>query len=465
MSNKQIITSILFLFVIKISAIYLTNFNLFGDEAQYWLWSANLDLGYFSKPPFLAWFVRIYSEIFGNSFFSLKFIPLLAYILIACSFYILGKNLGLKKSSALNCALLFLLIPAVTFSSFIISTDIFLILFWILSLNELIKITKNPKLISFILLGIFLGLAFLSKYAAIYFLICLIVYFFVEKKFRNLFVENLFKFFMCLLCVFLIVLPNIYWNLNNDWITLKHTSDNANLKNIKLDFYRGFEFVLIQIFMLGPFLFLANLLNYKKIRVGPNKKILLVFSLPIFIIVLVEAIMVRANANWAAPALVSFFLFLYIGVDNIKNIYLKINLIFNITFCAVFYFLILISYPLMIFDRISDIDKFANIVYKESVDRNLYNLVVADRLLFSNLAYELRGKGLTFHMPHKDNEVITNHFKISSALNKNMNEKFILIGSPNDIKYLEQKYVLKKINSSKQKFSNRDIFTYEVSFD
>ena len=49
---------ILVLLTIKVVSIKFTNFNLFGDEAQYWLWSKELDFGYFSKPPFLAWAIR-----------------------------------------------------------------------------------------------------------------------------------------------------------------------------------------------------------------------------------------------------------------------------------------------------------------------------------------------------------------------------------------------------------------------
>ncbi len=44
----------------KICAVYLTSFSLYGDEAQYWLWSQNLDFGYFSKPPLLAWFLSAF---------------------------------------------------------------------------------------------------------------------------------------------------------------------------------------------------------------------------------------------------------------------------------------------------------------------------------------------------------------------------------------------------------------------
>ena len=307
MSNRILFSLVIILFFVKTISIYFTNFNMFGDEAQYWLWSKNFELGYFSKPPLLSWAIGIYSAVFGDSFFSLKLIPVFAYFLIALSVYSLSKNIGLEKYEALSCSLFFLLMPAVSFSSFIISTDIFLLLFWTLSLNQLLKITHKPKIKNFVFLGIYIGLAFISKYAAIYFLVCLLVYILIDKKFRNLFFENYLNFLLSFIFILIILTPNIIWNLNNEWVTLQHTSDNANLKNIKIDLLRGLEFLGIQILMLGPFIFLGSLIKIKNLEFNRNKKVLLVFSLPIFFIVFFEAVIVRANANWAAPALISFF--------------------------------------------------------------------------------------------------------------------------------------------------------------
>ena len=50
MTNKILGLAILLLIVFKITAVYFTEFSLYGDEAQYWLWSQTLDLGYYSKP-------------------------------------------------------------------------------------------------------------------------------------------------------------------------------------------------------------------------------------------------------------------------------------------------------------------------------------------------------------------------------------------------------------------------------
>ena len=460
MLNKILLPSVIVLLLLKIVALNFTTFNLFGDEAQYWLWSKDIDFGYFSKPPFLSWIIRVYTEILGSSFVSLKLLPSFVYLLIAWSIYNLLINSGLNKKDSLAGCLIFLFIPAVSFSSFIISTDLFLLLFWTLSLNELIKINNEQGLKNFILLGIFLGLGFLSKYAAIYFVICLFVLILLDKRFRKIFLDNLFGFSFTFLSVFIIIVPNIIWNFNNDWITLQHTSDNANFANIEIDLIRGLEFLLIQVLMLGPFMVLGGLFGFNKWNY--IQKIFLIFSMPIILIVLIEAIIVRANANWAAPALISLFVFLYI---RINNSFLKIaNFIFNFTVCFILFIMIGMSYPSKIFDRISGINDYALKIYNNSSNGVVKNIVVSDRLLFSSLNFELRDI-ILISICHIKKVKITNHFKIVSPLNKNINENFTLIGSPSDINYLENEYKMLKINSPDQKFTKRKLDVYEVIFE
>jgi len=461
MLNKTLLPSVIVLLLLKVVALNFTTFNLFGDEAQYWLWSKDIDFGYFSKPPFLSWVIRVYTEILGSSFVSLKLLPSFVYLLISWGIYNLLNNSGLNKKDSLVGSLIFLFIPAVSFSSFIVSTDLFLLLFWTLSLNELIQINNKQSLKNFILLGIFLGLAFLSKYAAVYFVICLFILILLDKRFRKIFLDNLLGFSLAFLCVFIVIVPNIIWNFNNDWITLQHTSDNANFTNIEIDFIRGFEFLLAQVLMLGPFIVLGGLFGFNKWNY--IQKIFLIFSIPIILVVLVEAIIVRANANWAAPALISLFVLLYIRT-NIS--FFKIaNYIFNFIFCFVLFIMIGISYPSKIFDRVNGINDYALKIYGSSSNSALKNIVVSDRLLFSSLNFELRDKDINFYMPHEEGREITNHFKIVSPLNKNINENFTLIGSPSDINYLENEYKLLKISSPDQKFTKKRLVIYEVVFE
>ncbi len=463
MNNRAIAFLVIVLFLLKCLSVYLTSFNLFGDEAQYWLWSEDLDFGYFSKPPFLAWVIRAHTSVFGSSFFCLKLLPIFAYFLTALAVFSLCLNIGLDKNKAVSCSLIFLFIPAVSFSSFVISTDIFLLLFWTLSLNELVKIEKSSGLKNFILLGVFLGLAFLSKYAAIYFIVCLVVYVVVDFKFRNIFLKKYYLFLLSFIITFFILLPNIIWNINNGWVTLQHTSDNANFSNIKINLLRGFEFIVIQFLMVGPFIVLGNWYRLKNLKFIGSQKILLVFSLPIFVIVFIEAVIVRANANWAAPALISIFIYLFIGLD--KKIFSNLNILFNFVFCFIFFLLICTNYPLKIFERINGINKFSKDVYFERLDSDVNNFVISDRLLYASMSYELRDKSLNFYMPYKKGLLITNHFMISAPLKKDINDSFILVGSPNEINYLENNFSIIEKRVPAYNFTNREIEIYEVNFN
>jgi len=463
MAIRILFPLVLILFLQKLIALNFTNFNLFGDEAQYWLWSQDLDYGYFSKPPLLAWVIALYSSVFGDSFFSLKIMPSFTYIFTAWAVYNLCKNIGLKKESSLECSLLFLLIPAVSFSSFILSTDIILLLFWTLALNQLVVIRKFNNFKNFLMFGIFIGLAFLSKYAAIYFIICLIIYILLDQDFRMFFFKNFSGFLLSFFCIFIILLPNLIWNINNSWVTLQHTSDNANFENIKINLIRGFEFIFIQILILGPLLFIGGILNYKKFVLDERQKLLLIFSLPIFFIVLIEAIIVRANANWAAPGFISLFIFLYLLIND--GILKKLHVVFSCMFSFIFFLLIGLTYQNNIFNRISGISEFSNKIHSFGSDAGIVDFVISDRLLFSNIKYEMRNNKSFFYTPHKTGDRITNHFKLTSPLEKEMKKNFILIGYPNEINYLENDYSLKKLLTMETSFVNNKLDIYEVTFN
>src|SRR5437868_15290096 len=46
--------------------------DLFPDEAQYWVWSQQLALGYYSKPPLVAWLIASTTGLFGDSEFAVR---------------------------------------------------------------------------------------------------------------------------------------------------------------------------------------------------------------------------------------------------------------------------------------------------------------------------------------------------------------------------------------------------------
>jgi 4-amino-4-deoxy-L-arabinose transferase-like glycosyltransferase len=69
-----------FILFIKAAAIACLivygNIGLVPDEAQYWTWSKALDLGYYSKPPGIAWQIWLGTFFFGDTEFGVRFMSL-----------------------------------------------------------------------------------------------------------------------------------------------------------------------------------------------------------------------------------------------------------------------------------------------------------------------------------------------------------------------------------------------------
>ena len=460
---KTSLSFVLLAFLIKVIAIFYTNFDLFGDEAQYWVWSQTIDFGYYSKPPMLAWTIALFTFFFGDSFEALKLISLITYIFTSFVIFLLSYEIYPQKKIAVITAISFYLMPAVSFSSFLLSTDVVLIFFWSLSLLFLVKLRKNPNIFNFILLGFFLGSAFLAKYAAVYFLLSLILLCFFDKKLKKILLHNYLFLFVFIFTFILLLLPNIIWNINNGWITFYHTSENAALNRSNFNVTQGAEFLLSQVFMISPLAFLFLLFSYKKIQINFETKFLLIFSMPVFFIVLAESILVRANANWAAVGLVSFSILLFNHCYNISKKILLINNVCNLLFCCTFFFLIATTSPLPIFNRISGISDF----YNELNNKHLFNknfIVVEDRLLLSNLSYLFRNSSIKILSPLSPNQKIKSHFHLSQPLKKTFDKDFILLGHPNRINYINKNYKIKMINKQKKAFKKIPIEIYEVNF-
>ena len=448
---------------IKLIAIHFTNFNLFGDEAQYWLWSETLELGYYSKPPLLAWILNIYTFIFGNSFESLKYFPMIVYFFTSYIVYLLSYELYQKKKLATITALSFYLLPSVSVSSFLISTDVILILFCSLSLLMLLKIRKNPNINNFIILGIFFGLSFLTKYATIYYFFSLILIIILDKKLREAFTSNFTNICAFLACFIIVLFPNLLWNIQNNWITLFHTSDNAGLNRINLNIIQGLEFLLSQSVMVGPLLFFSFIFYLKKTKFIFQTKFLLVFSLPVFCIIFIESVLVRANANWAAIGIVPLFLLI---TNHIYNYSIKIilyNNIINFIFCFVLFFLIATSSDYKIFDRIDGVSNFANTLKTDYLQNTDY-LIVEDRLIYSGLSYYLKNTNKNILTPHDPKNEIKSHFHLTKPLNPKHDKNFIFIGNPASLNYLKKKFNTIKKEKINVRFVNHPVEIYEILF-
>lgn len=318
---------------IKLASLYLFKVNLWVDEAQYWTWSKDLATGYFSKPPFIAWLIASSTNFIGDSEFGIRFFAPFIHFLTAIFIYLIAQKFYNSKI-AFYSGIFYITMPAVALSSSFISADAPLIMFWSGALYFLISAEEKTgynKLLTYLLYAVFVGLGLLSKYTFGAFLLMSFTYIFYKYRFKSLF--N-YQFWFANFIAFLIFLPNLIWNYNNNFISFRHTSENVVTSGAAggLKWIDMLEFVGSQLAVFGlAFAVFFYALFKCKNKFSEKNFILILFSLPLLLVGIIISLNSGAQAHWAAPAYVAATIFAIAFIIENKRV-LKTLLIFNLVF-------------------------------------------------------------------------------------------------------------------------------------
>ena len=291
----------------RLVALAANGTDLYMDEAQYWAWSQDLALGYFSKPPLIAWLIHGAAAVCGDGEACIRSPATVLHIVTAVLVYGIAARLY-SDDAALLAGLSYALLPAVSLSSGIISTDVPLLAAWALALYAFVGLLSAPTLRDTAVLALALGLGLNAKYAMAYFILCTAIYFIIVPERRMRLREP--HLWLALVGGVALIIPNILWNAAHAFVTVAHTADNANWHGIPFHPGKAGEFLLAQFGVFGPILFGALLvIAWRAVRRPAEAvsadKLLLAFSLPILVLVTTQGLISRAHANWAAPAYVA----------------------------------------------------------------------------------------------------------------------------------------------------------------
>ena len=291
---------------LRVAFLAVDQTDLFVDEAQYWFWGQELAFGYYSKPPMIGWVLRGFTDLAGSdSAFWVRlpgslFHAATALLLAASANHIAGAR------AAVYVALAYITLPIITVGSYLIGTDTIMFPFLAAGLYAWLRVLDNRSRRWAILAGVAIGLGFLSKYAAMYFLFGagLSALFFRTAR------PGWTAGCTALLAFFVTISPNIIWNLMNGLSTVEHTLDNADWvrdpsNRAALNPAGLAEFIASQFFVFGP-VFMAGFV-WLLVRLGGNRPragMLLTIAVPVLLIVCTQALISRAYANWAATAFI-----------------------------------------------------------------------------------------------------------------------------------------------------------------
>jgi 4-amino-4-deoxy-L-arabinose transferase-like glycosyltransferase len=292
----------------RLIALFRTPLQLYPDEAQYWLWSRTLDFGYYSKPPVIAWSIWLTTRM-GDAESWVRLSAPLYQAGATVMVFLIGRRLY-SPAAGLLAAALYGLMPGVQLSALVAATDAPLLFFLGLSVLAYVELlaagaaagSPARRLWLAAGLGAALGVAFLSKYAAVYLVIGLVLHALVSRDARRAWSPA--RLGVMGLALAAALAPNLAWNAAHGFATFQHTASNAAWGGRQL-FNPGELgwFVLTQFGVFGPIPFgvlIAGLgLAAARRRLSGPDLTLACFTLPPLVIVMAQAFVSRANANWS----------------------------------------------------------------------------------------------------------------------------------------------------------------------
>ena len=287
--------------------IGITPYDLAPDEAYYWLWSKRLSWGYYSKPPLVAWLIRLSTSLGGDTPFFVRLgAPIFSFISSLALFYfakgLFGPRVGFWAFLLSN------LTAASPVGAMIMTIDAPLIAFWGLTLLFLLPALRGKGAFWY-LSGICLGLGLLSKYAAGALVPSLFFYLATSKKGRGWLRRR--EPYLWAGLGFLLLLPNLIWNHLHGWITFQHTSSLVERRSFNPVTF--FEFIGTQFGLMTPLIFLliayGIIQGVRKGIKGGDDRYLLPFwgTAPLLGFFILLSFFSPCYANWAAPSYLTGF--------------------------------------------------------------------------------------------------------------------------------------------------------------
>jgi hypothetical protein len=275
----KLLLVLLFLMQLLVSS----GFELAHDEAYYWLYSHDLDWGYFDHPPMVGLIIRLFSFLPHSElnvrmgFIILQFLSLFALFPL------------IDKKDRLNATLLYFAFPLASFAGLLALPDMPLVFMTSLYCLTLNRFLKNNDYASAMALGVIIPLLLYSKYHGILLIL------FTLMALPRLFLNK--KFYLIAAISLLLFLPHVYWQYQHDFATLRYHFLERPGSDFSLK--RSLEFLGIQVVLAGA---LAGPLvwwsAYQRTSQDSFTRVMKFISFGTVIFFLISSFTKRVEANW-----------------------------------------------------------------------------------------------------------------------------------------------------------------------
>jgi membrane-associated phospholipid phosphatase len=318
------------LLVGRLAYIASDTIQLSEDEAYQWVWSKNLALSYYSKPPMIAYTQFLGTSLWGDREFGVRFFsPIIAAIMSLLVLRFFGREVNARAGFFLlliTCAT-----PLLSVGSTLMTVDPLSVLFWTAAmLAGWTAVQPQATTRAWLWVGLWMGLGFLSKYTALLQFLCWAVFFALWRPAR----QQLRRPgpYLAVLVTALCSVPVLIWNAQHQWITVEHVGQNAGVHKTwhpTLKFLG--EFLGAEFGLLNPVFFVASvwaaIAFWRRGRHNPRLVYFFSMGAPLFLVYFLYSFRSRIFPNWIAPSVLPLFCLmvaywdtqLRLGMERVKH--------------------------------------------------------------------------------------------------------------------------------------------------
>ncbi|HKI70055.1 MAG TPA: glycosyltransferase family 39 protein, partial [Verrucomicrobiae bacterium] len=252
------------------------------------------------------------TTLWGDNAFGVRFFsPVLAAITSFIVLRFFAREVNGRAAFFLLLAITAM--PLMSAGSILMTIDPLNVLFWTAAMIVgWYAIQEHGTTRQWVWVGVWMGFSFLSKYTALFQLLCWVVVFAVWKPARR----HLRKPgpYLALLINIVFMVPVLVWNAQHGWITVTHVANDAHAGehwHFTLKYF--FEFMTDEFFLLNPVFFVAMIWAaiafwYRNSR-RPLPLYCFCMGAPLFLSYLLFTFHSRVLPNWIAPSVVPLFCF------------------------------------------------------------------------------------------------------------------------------------------------------------
>ena len=235
-----------FTFLLIYLSAFTKGYGYFIDEFYYIACANNPAFGYVDHPPMAPLILTVFQFIFGTSLFAIRFLPALAAASAVFSTGILTKEIGGSKFAQLLAACSLAAMPVtVAFGGFY-SMNAYEPLLAILLLIIIVRIINTGNIRLWLYAGIIMGLGVINKHTFAVFIIALLFALILSGRWRLMLNR---WFVLSGIIGLLIFLPNIIWQMLNDFPSLEFYRNISVDKNV---YTPPLDFIIGQIMQMSP---------------------------------------------------------------------------------------------------------------------------------------------------------------------------------------------------------------------